>query len=100
MANLVSKPDVIEFIDYLSGEEGESINIESVNYEKLPIEIRDTSLKNIMDWKKTGVNCIGIKDEYGRFIINPEPEIVITEGMKVIVLGTRVQIDNMKGNVG
>jgi voltage-gated potassium channel len=53
-----------------------------------------------MDWKKTGVNCIGIKDEYGRFIINPEPEIVITEGMKVIVLGTRVQIDNMKGNVG
>lgn len=100
MANLVSKPDVIEFIDYLSGEEGESINIESVSYEKLPIEIRDTSLKNIMDWKKTGVNCIGIKDEYGRFIINPEPEIVITQGMKVIVLGTRVQIDNMKGNVG
>ncbi|MFI5131668.1 MAG: potassium channel family protein [Chitinophagales bacterium] len=28
MATLVSKPDVIEFIDYLSGEEGESINME------------------------------------------------------------------------
>ena len=55
MATLVSKPDVVEFIDYLSGEEGESINIESVGYEKLPPEIRDKSLSVIMDWKKTGV---------------------------------------------
>lgn len=100
MATLVSKPDVIEFIDYLSGEEGESINIESVDYEKLPVEIRNATLKQIMDWKKTGVNCIGVKDEYGRFIINPPEEIVINEGMKVIVLGTRVQIDDMKHNVG
>lgn len=100
MATLVSKPDVIEFIDYLSGEEGESINIESVNYEKLPNEIRDKSLKAIMDWKKTGVNCIGVKDEYGRFIINPAEDLIITQGMKVIVLGTKQQIANMQDNVG
>jgi voltage-gated potassium channel len=30
---LFSKPDVIEFIDYLNGEEGESINMESVEYQ-------------------------------------------------------------------
>ncbi len=100
MATLVSKPDVVEFIDYLSGEEGESINIESVAYDKLPPEIRDASLKAIMDWKKTGVNCIGIKHKNGKFLINPPDDTVVSEGMKVFVLGTRIQIHKMKHNVG
>jgi voltage-gated potassium channel len=100
MATLVSKPDVIEFIDFLSGEDGEAIHIEAVGYNKLPAAIRDKSLKQIMDWKKTGVNCIGVKDENGKFCINPPEDIVITKGMKVIVLGTRDQIADMKRNVG
>ena len=48
MATLVSKPDVIEFIDYLSGEEGETINLESVDYDILPPELRDKTLQEIM----------------------------------------------------
>jgi len=100
MATLVSKPDVVEFIDFLSGEDGEAIHIEAVGYNKLPSAIRDKSLKQIMDWKKTGVNCIGIKDENGKFYINPPEEIVISKGMKVIVLGTKDQIADMKRNVG
>jgi len=100
MATLVSKPDVVEFIDYLSGEEGESINIETVDYEKLPPAIRNAPLKTVMDWKKTGVNCIGVKSKEGKFIINPPENIIISEGMKVIVLGTRHQIHSMKHNVG
>ena len=100
MATLVSKPDVVEFIDFLSGEDGEAIHIEAVGYNKLPSAIRDKSLKQIMDWKKTGVNCIGIKDENGKFYINPPEEIVISKGMKVIVLGTKDQIADMKRNLG
>lgn len=100
MATLVSKPDVVEFIDFLSGEDGESIHIEAVGYNKLPADIRNKNLKHIMNWKKTGVNCIGIKDEAGKFIINPPDDVVITEGMKVIVLGTKEQIAEMKRNVG
>jgi voltage-gated potassium channel len=100
MATLVSKPDVIEFIDFLSGEDGEAIHIEAVGYNKLPMAIRDKSLRQIMDWKRTGVNCIGIKDETGKFCINPPEDIVISKGMKVIVLGTKDQIAEMKRNVG
>jgi voltage-gated potassium channel len=99
MATLVSKPDVIEFIDFLSGEDGEAIHIEAVGYDKLPWAIRDKTLKDIMDWKKTGVNCIGIKDKNGKFCINPPDDIVISQGMKVIVLGTREQIISMQKNV-
>ncbi|HYE53870.1 MAG TPA: potassium channel protein [Chitinophagaceae bacterium] len=100
MATLVSKPDVIEFIDYLSGEEGESISMESVAYEQLPRDLRDRSLQEIMHWKRTGVNCIGIKTTDGKFVINPPEQILIKRGMKVIVLGTRQQIEEMKENIG
>jgi len=99
MATLVSKPDVIEFIDYISGEEGESINVESVPYDELPVHIKDKPLHQVMDWKKTGVNCIGIKNGEGKFVINPPADTIITKGMKVIVLGTKIQIERMKSNL-
>lgn len=99
MANLVSKPDIVEFIDFLSGEQGHSIHMESVSYENLPEAIRGKPLRDIMSWNRTGVNCIGIKDPEGNFLINPPDETQITEGMKVIVLGTRHQISEMKGNL-
>lgn len=99
MATLVSKPDVIEFIDYLSGEEGEGINIESVNYDELPNSIKNKQLDDVMNWRKTGVTCIGIKNSEGKFIINPPGNTHIENGMKVIVLGTRMQIDSMKENL-
>ncbi|MBS1655318.1 MAG: TrkA C-terminal domain-containing protein, partial [Bacteroidetes bacterium] len=35
----------------------------------------------------------------GKFVINPPRDTVIHPGMKVIVLGTRDQIEQMKGNL-
>lgn len=99
MATLVSKPDVVEFIDFLSSEDGETIHIESVDYSHLPEAIQDRPLTEIMNWKKTGVNCIGVKNKDGKFLINPPENTIIEKGMKVIVLGTRVQINQMKGNL-
>ena len=99
MATLVSKPDVIEFMDFLSSEDGESVNMESVPYELLPSGIKDKSLKVVMEWNKTGVNCLGIKNRDGKFIINPPNEMLVTEGCKVIVFGTRSQIAEMKHNL-
>jgi len=99
MATLISKPDVIEFMDFLSSEDGESVNMESVPYELLPSSIKDKSLKVVMEWNKTGVNCLGIKNREGKFMINPPGETLITEGCKVIVFGTRSQIADMKNNL-
>ena len=99
MATLVSKPDVIEFIDYLSSEEGQSIHIESVGYERLPTNLQGSTLQQIMNWKKTGVTCIGIKEADGKFKINPPEDTIILEGMKIILLGSKVQIGSMKDNV-
>jgi voltage-gated potassium channel len=99
MATLVSKPDVIEFMDFLTSEDGESVNMDSVPYDKLPPEIKDKSLKVVMEWNKTGVSCLGIKNKEGKFVINPPDETQVTEGCKVIVFGTRAQIAEMKNNL-
>jgi voltage-gated potassium channel len=48
----VSKPDVVEFIDFLSSEDGETIHIESVSYGDLPEAIKNKSLTEVMNWKK------------------------------------------------
>ncbi len=97
MANLVSKPEVVEFIDIISGEQGQSIHIESLAYEELPDNLKGQSIGEIENWHKTGINCIGIKDPYGKFLINPPDDTIIVSGMKVIMLGTRQQIMQMKG---
>jgi voltage-gated potassium channel len=99
MATLVSKPDVVEFIDFLSSEQGTSIHMESVGYEELPATLQGKTLQEIMTWKKTGVNCIGVKDSQGNFLINPPEETTILPEMKIMVLGTRQQIMNMKSNL-
>lgn len=99
MATLVSKPDVVEFIDFLSGEQGQSIHMESVDFNDLPEELKGKSLRDIMNWNRTGVNCIGIKDPEGKFVINPPDDTHIIAGMKVILLGNRHQIMQMKGNL-
>jgi len=99
MATLVSKPDVIEFMDFLSSEDGESVNMESVPFELLPSNIKNKPLKVVMEWNKTGVNCLGIKNREGKFIINPPGDTLVTEGCKVIVFGTRSQISEMKHNL-
>ncbi|HMU47728.1 MAG TPA: potassium channel protein [Chitinophagaceae bacterium] len=99
MATLVSKPDVVEFIDFLSGEQGQSIHMESVGYNELPEELKGKSLKEVMNWNRTGVNCIGIKESDGKFRINPPEDTPIKTGMRVIVLGTRNQIMEMKNNL-
>jgi len=99
MATLVSKPDVVEFMDFLSSEDGESVNMESVPFDQLPPAIKNKPLKVVMEWNKTGVNCLGIKNREGKFIINPPDDTVVTEGCKVIVFGTRSQIAEMKHNL-
>lgn len=100
MATLVSKPDVIEFIDYLSGEEGESINVESVDYSLLPVSVKDKPLCDVMDWNRSGVNCIGIRNTEGKYVINPPEDTIISQGMRVIVLGTVSQIASMWKKLG
>ena len=99
MASLVSKPDVIELINSLWSDQKESANIESVSYENLPLELRDKSIQEIVDGMNTGVNCLGIKDKDGKFIINASQDTIIEAEMKIILFGSLPQITGLKNVV-
>ena len=100
MASLISSPDVIELINSLWGDQPESANIESVAYENLPSGIKDKSIQEIVHWVNTGVNCLGIKDKEGRYIVNPPQETIIGAKMKIIFFGSLQQILGLKRVVG
>ena len=96
MATLISKPDVIEFINALWGDQSDSINIESFDYSELPATMKGKSIAEIIGSGKTGVNCIGIKNEEGRYAVNPPQQTIIQAHMKLMLLGSTEQIANFK----
>jgi len=90
MASLVVVPGLMEFIDNLSIVGKSNINIEEIAIEKLTKEIK--TIKDLDLRKKTGCTIIGYKDENGEYIVNPEADLNLAPGSKIIVLGRPEQI--------
>jgi voltage-gated potassium channel len=96
MASLVMKPDVIEFLDYLTGQGGIAINLEEITFENLPYSLRNKTIKDLEVRNKSGANIIGYKTAKGEYVINPSADTVIIPDAKLFVLGTSDQIKKMK----
>ena len=95
MASLVMKPDIIEFMDYISAQSNIDINLEELSFDVLPERFRGKSITEIGIRQLTGANIIGLKRDDGAFEINPNPETLITSKIKVFVLGTPNQIKKL-----
>lgn len=96
MANLITRPDVIEFMDHLSVHGEDPTSLEEFECSGLSEE---DSVKTIGEYairKTTGANIIGFKTPDGRFILNPTPDMKVFPGSKLFVLGTPKQIDHMR----
>ena len=97
MAALVSKPFITEFIAHLTGQ-GSDIGL---TFEEFPLNnisekfkfksIRDLDIRN-----RTGANVIGLRLNDGTFIINPPPDTLVDPDSKLILLGSQIQIQEMR----
>lgn len=96
MASLVMQPDVIEFIDVITGQGGTSINLEEITFDNLPQEYRNKTIKDLEVRQKTGANIVGFKTAQGEYVINPSPDTKIIPDAKLFVLGTGEQIKKLK----
>jgi voltage-gated potassium channel len=96
MASLVMKPDVVEFVDYIVGQGGDSINLEEITFENVPEHLRNHTLKDLEIRNKSGANIIGFKTATGEYIINPSADTKIIHDAKIFVLGTSEQIMRLK----
>ncbi len=96
MASLVMKPDVMEFIDFITAEGGDNINLEEINFDTLSEGLRHKTLKDLEIRNKSGANIIGFKTDTGEYIVNPSADTKIIPKSKIFVLGTPDQIRKLK----
>ena len=96
MANLITNPDVIEFMDHVSVHGDDPTSLEEF---ECPEMTKDGHVKTIGEYairRKTGANIIGFKASDGSYILNPKPDTKVMPGAKLFVLGTPDQIQDMK----
>ena len=96
MASLVLKPDVMEFVDFITGQGTDNIRLEEISFEKLPAKFQNKSIRELEIRNKSGANIIGYKTASGDYIVNPSPDTPMYLGSKLFVLGTAEQIANLK----
>ncbi|MEQ9167095.1 MAG: potassium channel protein [Fulvivirga sp.] len=96
MANLITKPYVIEFLELLNGVGDSKLVLEEVSHDKLKAEYQNKSLRELDVRNKTGATIIAFKDEVEGFIFNPHSEKAIQEGDVLIVLGNTKNIVQFK----
>ena len=96
MASLVMKPDIIEFMDYISAQGQIDVNLEEISFDELPSKFKNKTITDIGIRMLTGANIIGLKGSAGDFVVNPLPDTVITSKTKMFVLGTPNQIKKLK----
>lgn len=96
MASLVVRPDVMEFIDEIIISSDHTPNIVALNYENLPSKFQDQPLDVFKKAQISGCSVVGIKEEDGDYQINPSGNTLITKGSKLLLLGDKQQIDNLK----
>ncbi|MBL0103391.1 MAG: potassium channel protein [Bacteroidetes bacterium] len=94
MAALVTKPDVLEFIDHITGRI--NIRLEEIHFSSLPENMRNKTIRELEIRNKTGANIIGFKTSDGDYVINPPPDTVMLPDAKLFVLGTQEQVSKFK----
>jgi len=93
MANLVTKPYVIEFLELLNGVGDQHLELAEVSHDKLKDPYKEQSLRELDIRNKTGATIIAFKDDKVGFVFNPHSEKKVDEGDVLIVLGTRENLE-------
>ncbi len=97
MAQLVTKPVIIEFLDLLTGRgrDREKYHLESFSYHDLKAEFRNKTLKDLDIKRLTGATVIAAKDNVKGLIPNPPEDTFIGEDDTVILLCSENNKDNV-----
>lgn len=97
MASLVVLPDLIEFMDQLSIDGENSINLEEISIDDLPEDYCYKSIRDLDIRRQSGCTVIGYKEPSGAYIVNPDAETKMLPHAKLMVLGRPEQIIKLNG---
>lgn len=85
MASIVSRPDIMEFLDYLTGnaEDGSIMDMMEIN--KLATDYRGKPLQQLIDDQLAEGMIIAIRTATG-FHVTPKPDLLLQADMKLFLL--------------
>lgn len=98
MAQLITKPYVIEFLEILNGASDKTMALEEVSYQDLKEEFRDISIRQLDVRNQTGASIISFKRGHRNFMFNPSSEERVSEGDVIILLGLPENIEAFRDN--
>ncbi|MDW3193390.1 MAG: potassium channel family protein [Cytophagales bacterium] len=93
MAQLITKPIVIEFLDLLNGVSETKYYLEEVSFQNLKPAYRDKTLAELDIDRKVGVTVVGVKDDLKGLIPSPGKDTFIGEDDHLIILGSDNKLD-------
>ncbi len=90
MAKLVLSPDVKEFVDLMATQNSDYFNISEV------VSAKTVELDELNCWKNTGATILGIKMNDGGYTVNPPAKTIVKPGHRLIVMGGKEQLENLR----
>ena len=96
MAQLITKPEVIAFLNMLTSVTSEHLKLEDITYDELREEYRNKSIKELDVRWLTRAMVIGFKSKTSSFTFNPPGELHVGQGDTTIIIGTSQNISSFK----
>jgi len=98
MAQMETKPVVIEFLNLMTGFSGQHYHLEQIRYEDLKPEFRDKTLDQMQIHSITGGTVIGVKDNFKGLIPSPNKDTKVGPKDTIVVLGGEAHIQKLKSH--
>ncbi|MBD2767931.1 potassium channel protein [Hymenobacter sp. BT664] len=96
MANLVVRPEVIRFLDLISGLSVDKLRLEEITFDQLRQDLRGRSIRELDVRSITGATIIGLRQANGALLVSPPVDYVPASGDVLLLLGSEDQIEKFE----
>lgn len=96
MAKLVTQPDVVEFIEYILLQKSKDVSLEEISCNNMADCFVNKPISELKDQDSSGVNIIGIKISGAKYVFNPDPQLTLSRGDQLFVIGSPQQVKQFR----
>ncbi|GAA3972810.1 potassium channel family protein [Hymenobacter antarcticus] len=96
MAKLIVRPEVIRFLDLISGLSPDKLRLEEMSYEQLRRDLRGLTIRELDVRSITGATIIGLRQASGELLVSPPVDYAPAPGDVLLVLGSEDQIQSFE----
>ncbi|GAA4363404.1 potassium channel protein [Hymenobacter saemangeumensis] len=92
MANLVIRPEVIRFLDMISGLDPEKLRLEEMPVVEMRPALQGQSIRELDIRSRVGATVIALRLHHGELVVSPAADVRPAPGDVLLLLGTEAQI--------